>query len=328
MESAKAINPQTLKELFKVHEKFAKCTLDAWALVDIDGKVAKSNPSFAKLVGESSKKILKADSFDDLIKLSIQGRSLGVAGLMEHQATTRIDEITAETDKRSEMTLIIGIYPFIAEDGRHLGSFLLIRDVTDDKALHDIYKTTKTDSITDQLTGLYTRRYFENYLTTAQKNSLNEGTPPDLSVIMVDIDHFKQVNDVYGHQAGDAILKTMGEVISKTFRKSDITCRYGGEEFIVLLPGTNIKGASIAADSLRIRVEATENIFQGKNIPITISCGVALFNFKEETSNQTIQRADESLYQAKENGRNQVQCNENGVSKAFVNPRKKDSETK
>ena len=315
MEAAKEIEEKTLKEMFETHAKFVKCMLDSWALVDIDGKVVKCNPLFSQLVGESSKKILKADNFDSLISLTIREKPVNILSLLENNTPTRIDEINASTGKRSDLTLIMGLYPFITEQGKHLGSFLLIRDVTDDKALHDKYKTTKTDSITDQLTGLYTRRYFETFLETARKNAITSDEKTEMSVIMIDIDHFKQVNDVYGHQAGDAILQNMGELISKTFRKSDVTCRYGGEEFIIILPGTSLEGAAKAANSLRIRVKEYNNSFQGKDIPVTISCGLALFDFENEKPSETIQRADAALYQAKEEGRNQVQVHENGEIK-------------
>lgn len=307
--SAKNLDETSLIDLFSTHEKFVKCLLDSWALVDTSGKIVKCNPLFAQLLGESSRKVLKAASLDNLIRLSILNRNIGIQDLLEYRSSTRIDEVTASTDKRQDITLIIGIFPFISAEDHHLGSFLNIRDVTDDKALLDKYKSTKTDSITDQLTGLYTRRYFESYLEVANSRSSRDDEPPEkMSVIMIDIDHFKSINDDHGHQAGDAILKNMGEIIGNSFRKSDVTCRYGGEEFIVILPGTDKNGAVAAAEGLRKKVEQTKNIFQGKNIPITISCGVSMFNFERETPEKTIHRADEALYSAKESGRNQVQC--------------------
>lgn len=304
MGTAAALENLSVKDQFKAYEKFCKCLIDAWAVVDQHGKVVKSNLMFAQLVGESSKKVLKADSFDSLLKMEIQGKDVGIAEILSHQTPTRIDEVTAHTEKRSDLTLILGVYPFIEND-IHAGSFLLIRDVTDDKALHDKYKTTKTDSITDQLTGLNTRRYFEAYLATQERNAASASEKTVISVIMVDIDHFKQVNDVHGHQAGDAILKRVGEIVGKSFRKTDVTCRYGGEEFIILLPETPGKGACKAAESLRKTIEAEKIVFQGKHIPITISLGISEFDLGQEATDATIERADKALYESKEKGRNQ-----------------------
>lgn len=304
MTAAEEIKEPTLKDSFKAHEQFVKCLIDAWAVVNLEGKIIKANQLFSQLVGESSRKVLKADSFDDLLKLSIDQKHVSIKDILNQDAPTRIDEVSADSAKRTDLTLIIGLFPFISPDsGKSLGSFVLIRDVTDDKKLYDKFKHTKTDSITDQLTGLFTRRYFEDYLHIQQKNITDDEA---MSIIMVDIDFFKKVNDVYGHQAGDHVLKITGGLMSKTFRKSDIACRYGGEEFLVILPGTDLYGAGIAANMLRKKIEEEKIIFDNTHIPVTISCGVAKFDFKNEAYTDTMARADAALYRSKEAGRNQV----------------------
>jgi len=130
----------------------------------------------------------------------------------------------------------------------------------------------------------------------------------DLSVVICDLDHFKQVNDTYGHTAGDAVLKTIGKILKQNVRIHDLPARYGGEEFIVLLPQTDLSGAMILAEKLRAAVEATTfGISQEKKINITISVGAAQINPK--TMNKPlalVQSADKALYEAKANGRNQI----------------------
>lgn len=308
MATAPAMKNESALELFKPQEHFVKCLIDAWALVDDQGKVLKANQLFSQLVGVSSRKVLKAASLDDLIKFKLSSKALGVTDLLNYDNPTRIDEVSGATAKRDSLTMIMGIFPYLERDsGRSLGSFLLIRDVTDDKKLHDKYKTTKTDSITDNLTGLYTRRHFENYLSAQQALARSGNKKTTMAVCMVDIDHFKRVNDVHGHAAGDAILKVTGELISETFRKADVPCRYGGEEFLIILPNTDLVGAGIAAEQLRKTIEAKRIIFDGKHIPITASLGVASFDFAIEDYSDTVIRADAALYSAKEGGRNQVQ---------------------
>lgn len=313
-----------LLEEFKHQEHFVKCLLDAWALVSPDGRVVKSNLLFSQLIGESSRKILKADSFDQLLTLRINEDELNIDKILSYENPTRIDEVTGETVKGREVTLIIGVYPYFNPDhSKFLGSFLLVRDVTDDKNLHDKYKTTKTDSITDQLTGLYTRRHFESYLQNQQIQAQNDNDPIRMAVIMVDIDHFKKVNDVHGHQAGDEILKGVGSLIANNFRKTDVPCRYGGEEFIILLPGTSLQGAARAAENLRKIIEEHKVIFEEKHIPVTISLGVGVFQFLEESYSDTIKKADLALYAAKEEGRNQVQVHHKGSTLAYKDYYKK-----
>ncbi len=299
-----------LLEAFKSQEYFVRCLIDAWVLIDATGKVIKANQLFSQLVGESSRKILKVQSINELIKFSVQDAPFAIADIQTHSAPTRIDEVSGWTPKRENLTLILGICPYIDEStNRFLGAFLLVRDVTDDKMLHDKYKTTKTDSITDNLTGLYTRRHFEGYLTAQQTLARSENKAPIMSLIMIDIDHFKKVNDVYGHAAGDAVLKITGELMANGFRKSDISCRYGGEEFLVILPHTNLQGAGVAAEQLRKTVEARKFVYDGIVIPVTISSGVATIDLLSENYQEALVRADAALYDSKKNGRNQVNLN-------------------
>jgi diguanylate cyclase (GGDEF)-like protein len=189
----------------------------------------------------------------------------------------------------------------------------LIRDVTAETNLQDKYKTEATKSITDKLTGLYNRGYLEEYLTstTGFLSKLSEESPQrKLSLIILDVDHFKKVNDVYGHQAGDHVLRIVGDLIRQSFRKTDVLCRYGGEEFLAILPNTDAAGAVIAAEKFRAAVQAEKIVFEDKPIPITISGGVAQVKIGTETYTETIARADAALYHSKESGRNRMSLHE------------------
>lgn len=163
----------------------------------------------------------------------------------------------------------------------------------------------KTQAITDSLTGLYLRRYLELKLQgefeKAVKFNLN------ITVIMVDVDHIKKINETYGHQAGDLVLKNTASIISALSRKSDVLCRYGGEEFCVILTGTREEGASIYAERLRKRIEDSVLSYQDKTIKVTASFGIANFpNIKVQSAEQLLKCADQALYQAKETGRNRI----------------------
>lgn len=123
--------------------------------------------------------------------------------------------------------------------------------MTAETNLQDKYKHKATQSITDALTGLFNRNYFVEYMTSqvATLESLPLDAPQrTMSVVMLDIDFFKKLNNGYGHQAGDLVIKQVAELLRKSFRKTDVVARYGGEEFLAILPGTDAVGAAIAAD--------------------------------------------------------------------------------
>lgn len=160
-------------------------------------------------------------------------------------------------------------------------------------------------SITDYLTGLYLRRHFEPKLEHEIRRSIRYGTP--LSVITFDADHFKIVNDTYGHLIGDAVLKAIANVIRSNIRTGiDLPVRMGGEEFAVLLPETPEAGALCLAERIRRQMEQTSLQISGHTITITLSAGVATCPFHSETPETLVGCADRALYHSKEQGRNRV----------------------
>lgn len=161
-------------------------------------------------------------------------------------------------------------------------------------------------AITDALTGLYNYRHFCNVLDIELSRSKRQHLP--VSLIMLDIDYFKNYNDKLGHQAGNEILIDLATLISRNVRRIDTVVRYGGEEFSLILPFTSLNNAATAAEKIRALVE--EHNFPRQNVQpnqcITISCGIATFPRDAESCEQLIQIADKRLYQAKMTGRNKV----------------------
>ena len=158
---------------------------------------------------------------------------------------------------------------------------------------------------TDQLTGLYNRRAFLERLTYETVRSIREKLP--VSIILLDIDHFKNVNDAYGHGCGDRVLRYMAEIMRSTIRLQDTAARWGGEEFILLLPETSLDGAATLAEKLRAVVEASPCVCDGFSFGLTISLGVHQYDHGESLD-ANIGRADARLYRAKQTGRNRVVC--------------------
>jgi len=165
--------------------------------------------------------------------------------------------------------------------------------------------TLRQQSIRDPLTGLYNRRFLEEYLVHERVRATRKNRP--LSVIMLDIDHFKRFNDTFGHDAGDAILRRMGLVLQGHVRGSDIACRIGGEEFALLLPEAPLPIAYQRAENILDTVRRMQVKHRGQVLgAITVSLGVAAFPKHGETPEALIRAADRALYQAKEGGRNKL----------------------
>jgi diguanylate cyclase (GGDEF)-like protein len=160
-------------------------------------------------------------------------------------------------------------------------------------------------SIRDSLTGLFNRRYLDE--TLPREINRIERSRGELSLILFDIDHFKNFNDTYGHDAGDLVLRAMSAVVLAAIRESDIACRYGGEEFIIILPDTPIEIAEQRAQALRREVSELTWDYQGQEIGrLTISLGVAAFPQHGTKRDALIKSADEAAYLAKKGGRNRV----------------------
>ena len=162
-----------------------------------------------------------------------------------------------------------------------------------------IKKGLEIDIINDKLTGLYNRLFFDKQYSYLTNRSMKENSP--LSMIIIDIDNFKKINDTYGHKKGDLILQKVGEVLKRSIRKNDLAFRYGGEEFVILLPDTHLKEAHIIADRIRNIIPQKIKI---NNNPITISGGVG--EYKGEDARDFFKKIDKALYEAKKSGKNKV----------------------
>ncbi len=159
-------------------------------------------------------------------------------------------------------------------------------------------------SVLDGLTGLYNRRQFE--IGLEQEHNRTKRHPSDFSLAILDIDFFKKVNDTYGHQYGDYVLKTVADLMKQSFRKTDLLYRYGGEELVMIMPETNIEGAVIPVQRLRRMVEEYDFDYNGVKAKVTVSIGLTMNYPDLATAADVLKSADEALYRAKEEGRNRV----------------------
>jgi two-component system cell cycle response regulator len=161
-------------------------------------------------------------------------------------------------------------------------------------------------AITDGLTGLYNRRYMESHLSALVDQAA--GRNKALAVLVLDIDYFKSINDTYGHDAGDDVLREFALRVRKSIRGIDLACRYGGEEFVVVMPETDMAVAATVAERLRRRIASEAFAVEegARAIDVTISVGIAALEGTGDTAARLMKRADQALYRAKRDGRNRV----------------------
>ncbi|WEK06190.1 MAG: PleD family two-component system response regulator [Candidatus Devosia phytovorans] len=160
-------------------------------------------------------------------------------------------------------------------------------------------------AVTDDMTGLYNRRYFDRHLGVMLGKAQSQDR--DMALMILDIDHFKSVNDTYGHDIGDAVLKEFAARLKRNIRGVDLACRFGGEEFVVLMPDTDYQQAEMVAERVRQSISEREfEVSAGRPLAVTVSAGVTLNETTSDTPESLIKRADVALYRAKREGRNRV----------------------
>jgi len=194
-----------------------------------------------------------------------------------------------------------------ADDKIQFGSNTLLKYVMQDDSEVSLQNELYESATKDALTGLFSKRYFIEQLDV--EFNFHRRTKKPLSLVIADLDHFKKVNDTYGHLAGDFVLKETGRIILNVLRKGDVAGRYGGEELMFLLRETPLQGAKVFAERLRELVASHHFFYEGKKIQVTLSLGLSTStqgNFK--TPQEMIAQADSFLYQAKNSGRNRSCC--------------------
>ncbi len=245
-------------------------------------------------IGRSSKSAIQVDQDSvsrNHAEVTAEAGRVSIRDLGSTNGTYVNDEAVGRTQKLRNGDLI--------KIGRAIFKFIASNNI--EAAYHDeIYRLTTIDG----LTQVFNRRYFED--TLDRELSRSRRYQRTLSLVMIDVDHFKKINDSWGHLAGDHVLKEVARLIGSRIRREDVLARYGGEEFALVLPEIDRKGATVMAEKARKLVEKQIFTFDEVRIPVTISAGVASLEKKKDDGPELVRRADEKLYQAKKAGRNQV----------------------
>jgi diguanylate cyclase (GGDEF)-like protein/PAS domain S-box-containing protein len=218
--------------------------------------------------------------------------------------------------------LDLRVTPLFDDDQTLSGRLVIFRDVTDRKEVEKdlrhamdrmqtqlieiglLQSQLREQAIRDALTNLFNRRYLEETLERELARAAREVYP--LCIVMMDIDHFKNVNDTYGHEAGDLVLKTLGTMVTSQSRQGDFVCRYGGEEFVLVMPNISTEVAKERVNSLHKSIASLYIPFGRFNINITVSMGLSSYPLHGETKEDLLRAADRALYIAKNMGRNRV----------------------
>ncbi|MES9945899.1 MAG: diguanylate cyclase [Candidatus Thiodiazotropha sp.] len=273
-------------------------------VLDKEGKLINMNPEAERLLGWSYA-MLSGQRIHEWIHKNASGKNEHECPILNVIKEERIYHVEEDVFRRSDGTDLPVAYtasPYIVEDEAS-GVIVAFEDISERKKLKEelVHQATH-----DALTGLLNRREIENLLDHAFSQAMRYGR--DLSVCMIDIDHFKQINDTFGHRAGDDALKSFGQVLDQKTRSADLAGRYGGEEFVVVLTETSLSGAMRWAEQLRATIESTPIILNESSGPtnLTVSIGVSSISNAIENSDQLMDRADSALYLAKGSGRNKV----------------------
>jgi len=288
--------------------------LDGVVVLDEQQRIIDINPSARKMI-ERGEEIKIGDPFSTAMPdlfTSLTG------GCNRSNTQTLTFRGTSDDDRYIDvrLTLVGGL-----RSGKHC-SLLLLRDITRRKTIEDslnkanrelerrleeiqkLQNQLREESLRDPLTSLYNRRYLEDSLQREFAHAQREKYP--VSIIMSDIDHFKRINDTYGHNVGDEVLQELSRMLVISFRTEDIICRYGGEEFIIVMPGTPAETALARAETFRQTLENSALPATGQSIHITLSAGIAVYPENGSSVDEIIRLADQALYQAKTGGRNRV----------------------
>ncbi len=238
------------------------------------------------------------------IRLGDDGISRRHARVVLENNAVRIEDLGS-----SNGTLVNGslVKEAVLKDGDKIqfGSTTILKFTYHDKLEENFQRAMYDAALRDDLTKAFNKKYFIDRIE--QEVPLARRTAQPLSLIMFDVDHFKSVNDTFGHVAGDHVLAKLAQVTHSTTRAEDVFGRYGGEEFAILCKGVPLLSAGAMAERLRALVESTEFVFDNREIPVTISLGVAAVpDVNAQNGTELISAADEALYAAKNSGRNRV----------------------
>ncbi len=321
IEEAKSKSELRFRSLFEQ-------THDAVFIINLDGRHLAANQRASDMLGYSPEEMIGLSLND--ISAELDGSKNVFSQLLAGESVPLFERQFRNKNGRV-FPVEINAELIRDKNGRPLHIQSVVRDISERKEAEEALRAANEQlslrvaeveelqaelrelALHDPLTGLYNRRYLAEMLEREVTRSEREGNP--LSIIVSDIDHFKDINDTYGHQVGDLFLIKLAGLMAGSTRKSDFVCRYGGEEFVLVLPGASSASAAQRAEKLRQKCAEVTIEHEGKHLGVTMSFGVASYPQDGGSGEETIIKADKALYKSKQKGRNQVTvwCREEAV---------------
>ena len=295
-----------------MEQEFYKDLLDSITdgvyFVDLDRKIYYWNKAAERLSGYTAQEVLGKSCAENLLRhIDDDGTELCMKGcpLAETMTHGKSREISVHMHHKfgHRVPVFVRASPVRDEQGDIVGAVEVFSDNSRNMNILQEMEGLRKEVLTDQLTGIGNRRYADITLERLEATMEESGVP--FGVAFVDIDHFKKVNDTWGHHVGDRVLMMVAKTIEGNLRPLDVVCRWGGEEIVVLVPNTTRKGLAVTTERLRSLVEHSWIEHEGEMIGVTVSLGGAVSE-KGETATSVIGRADRQGYLSKESGRNCV----------------------
>ena len=271
--------------------------------LDSKGRIVKMNRTELNWLGYAAEDIIDQIDYRELITPETRDQfDIAFANVLNAQQGSAECSLITRNGGRRDVMIQASAY---SREGHFVHSRATVFDLTERKQLEE---KLRAQAMTDPLTGVFNRRYLQSQATTEMSRARRQNQP--ITLIAIDIDHFKHINDEYGHDVGDDVLKTFTNVVADLLRQEDLLCRVGGEEFAILLPNTSLAQAEQVAERIRQTIAATPitapEESSGKPLWLTASLGVTSILSTESSLKPALKRADIGLYQAKESGRNRV----------------------
>ena len=293
--------------------KIIETMKDGMLVLDKQNRIVDSNPAAQRLIDRDA--IIQIGNNAEDVFASWPEFNISLINNSNEMVETILHE-------KQNSFLELRISPLRDKRGILTGKLLIIRDITERRRnekeiqranerlltqlaeIEALQANLREQVIRDPLTGLFNRRYLDEYLES--EILIAQEKQRTIGILMIDIDHFKLLNDIYGHKAGDLVLKALSKFLLASVRQSDVICRYGGEEFVVILPGAGLEDAQYRAENLCRDFKNTSVSFEENKLKTTISIGVAIYPQHGYTSDEIIHAADSAMYAAKQAGRNCV----------------------
>lgn len=286
---------------------------DGVLVLDIQNRIVDINPAMEKFIKDKDSSYLGKNVYEVLQPWMERTDLLADKTEIHSEKTVNLD---------SSHYLDVRVTPLYDKNHLLSGRLMVFRDITErkqvEKSLRQVndklqgqlieigllQSKLREQAIRDPLTNVFNRRYLEETLDRELSRAARENYP--VCIIMMDIDHFKQVNDTYGHEAGDLVLKAIAEMLSEQCRRGDFACRYGGEEFVVVMPNISLDTAYERAENLRRSLTLLRVPYEYYSLNVTISMGIACYPENGQSREATLRAADQAMYAAKEAGRDHI----------------------